>query len=153
MFEPPPQSNYQNIGQDIRNINNNINNLAIKFETINGNSSQNSILGTEEYDNGRYFGELRGGKKEGKGVYYYNNGDRYEGNWKGGVREGKGIYYYTNGESYEGDFKDDKFNGKGVFHYKDGVRDMGNYVDNEPNGVFARLYTDGKVEAIIPSKL
>ena len=28
---------------------------------------------------------------EGKGIYYYNNGDRYEGDFKNDKREGKGI--------------------------------------------------------------
>ena len=28
---------------------------------------------------------------EGKGIYYYNNGERYEGDWKNDKREGKGI--------------------------------------------------------------
>ena len=30
---------------------------------------------------------------EGKGIYYYSNGERYEGDFRKGKREGKGIYY------------------------------------------------------------
>ena len=45
--------------------------------------------------------------KEGKGIFYYNNG-RYEGELKNGKMEGKGIYYYNNGNRYEGDWKNDK---------------------------------------------
>ena len=141
-------ANLKNISQNIQNISDNMIILNDKFDQMNSVSGKKSVLGTEEYENGRYFGELKEGKKDGKGVYYYNNGDRYEGNWKEGVREGKGIYYYSNGESYEGDFKNDKFNGKGVFSYKDGIREMGDYKDNVPTGVFARLHPDGKVEAI-----
>ena len=75
-------ANLKNISKNIQNINNNMNALNAKFDKMNSGNSQNSVLGTEEYENGRYFGELKNGKKDGKGVYYYNNGDRYEGNWK-----------------------------------------------------------------------
>ena len=143
-------SNVKSIGNAILNINNNINLINSKLDKIPSSNGEplNSILGSEEYENGRYFGELKNGKKDGKGVYYYNNGDRYEGDWKLGVRDGKGVYYYSNGERYEGDFKEDKFTGRGVFHYKDGTREMGDYKENIPTGVFARLHPDGKVEAI-----
>ena len=46
--------------------------------------------------------------QEGKGIYYYNDGDRYEGDFKNGKREGKGIEYYNNGDRYEGDWKKGK---------------------------------------------
>ena len=29
---------------------------------------------------------------------YYNNGNRYEGDWKNDKKEGKGIYYFNNGD-------------------------------------------------------
>ena len=140
----------KHIGNAITNISNKVNSINSKLDRLPENSGAilNSILASEEYDNGRYFGELKNGKKDGKGVYYYNNGDRYEGDWKLGVRDGKGVYYYSNGERYEGDFKEDKFTGKGVFHYKDGTREMGDYNENVPYGTFARLHPDGKVEAI-----
>ena len=50
--------------------------------------------------------KIKNGYSEGKGIYYYNDGDRYEGEHKNGKAEGKGIYYYHNGERYEGDYKD-----------------------------------------------
>ena len=43
-------------------------------------------------------GDWRNGKSEGKGIYYYHNGDRYEGDYKNHLAEGKGIYYYNNGD-------------------------------------------------------
>ena len=143
-------NNVKSIGNAILNINNNINVINSKLDRIPTSNGEflNTILGSEEYENGRYFGELKNGKKDGKGVYYYSNGDRYEGDWKAGLRDGKGVYYYSNGERYEGDFKEDKFTGRGVFHYKDGTREMGDYKENVPTGVFARLHPDGKVEAI-----
>ena len=44
------------------------------------------------------------GKREGKGIRYYNNGDRYEGDFKNDKSEGKGIRYFNNGCRYEGYF-------------------------------------------------
>ena len=67
------------------------------------------------YDYGRYEGEVKNGKKEGKGIEYYNNGDRYEGDFKNDKYDGKGIYYFNHGEfkgdRYEGDWKNDKKEG------------------------------------------
>ena len=38
--------------------------------------------------------------KEGKGIYYWNDGDRYEGEWKNDKKDGLGIYYYKNKWKY-----------------------------------------------------
>ena len=38
---------------------------------------------------------------------------KYLGEFKDGKKNGKGIIKWANGEFYEGEFKDDKKNGKG----------------------------------------
>ena len=43
------------------------------------------------------------------------------------MSEGKGIYYFNNGNRYEGDFKNDEKNGKGVIYYSNGNRGMGDF--------------------------
>ena len=48
---------------------------------------------TEIYDNGKYIGNIQNGKRNGKGIYYWDNGDKYEGDWVNGNKEGKGILY------------------------------------------------------------
>ena len=45
---------------------------------------------------------------------YYNDGGRYEGDYKNGKREGKGIYYYNNGDREMGDYLQGKEIGKHV---------------------------------------
>lgn len=40
--------------------------------------------------------------------------DLYEGYWLNGKRHGKGIYRWNNGETYNGDWKNDRMNGYGV---------------------------------------
>ena len=32
-------------------------------------------------------------KKDGKGIFYWNDGDRYKGDFKDDKMEGKGLYY------------------------------------------------------------
>jgi len=57
------------------------------------NEINNTIINKEiKYDDGRYVGQIVNGKREGKGIYYWNDGDRYEGDWKNDKKEGKGIF-------------------------------------------------------------
>ena len=47
-------------------------------------------------------------KKENSNVIVnYPDGSKYEGDWENGKREGRGVLTFTNGEYYEGGFKDD----------------------------------------------
>ena len=41
--------------------------------------------------------EWKDNKVDGKGIYFYNNGEKYEGEWKDNKTNGIGIYYYNNG--------------------------------------------------------
>jgi hypothetical protein len=43
---------------------------------------------------------LRNGKLNGKGTYFYSNGDKYEGFWEDDLEHGKGTHYYANGNKY-----------------------------------------------------
>ena len=60
------------------------------------------------YDNGRFTGDIINKKREGKGSFFFKNGDVYNGDWKNDKIEGYGVYQYKNGEKYEGEFKDNK---------------------------------------------
>ena len=43
---------------------------------------------------------------EGKGIYYFNNGEKYDGEWKNNLKEGKGIMYDKNGKlKFDGEWK------------------------------------------------
>ena len=92
---------------NINLIQKDINNMINEFKELKNN---NNIITnkTEIYDNGKYIGEFKNGMRDGKGIYYWNNGDRYEGDFRNGKYEGKGIYYYNNGERYEGDYRNHK---------------------------------------------
>ena len=140
--------------------NNNINNI----NTINNNNNNNHHIKT--YDEGKYEGQLKDNKREGKGTMLYNNGDKYEGewkndviegrgkfywndgeiyegDWKNGVRDGKGIDIYIDKEKYEGDWKNDLREGRGIYYYLNGDRYEGDYKNHEKNGKGIYYYKNG----------
>ena len=102
-----------------------------------------------------YVGYWDNGRQYNKGkVYDINNNLIYEGEYKKGVRDGKGIYYYQNGERYEGKFRNGKREGKGIFFWKDGSRWEGYFKNDEMNGEgiyysgeesFTAIYKDGEL--------
>jgi hypothetical protein len=61
------------------------------------------------YDTGRYEGEMKDGKRNGQGIFYYKGGNRYEGNWEDDNRNGQGIHYFKNYILRGGDYEN-KFN-------------------------------------------
>lgn len=68
-----------------------------------------------------YFdGELVNGVKEGKGIYYYLNGNIYNGDWRNDQENGGGIMKYLNGHVYDGNWENGKACGKGMMKYADG---------------------------------
>ena len=56
--------------------------------------------------------------KNGKGIFYFNDGDRYEGDFRNDEREGLGIMYFNDGDRYEGDYREGKPEGKGIYYLK-----------------------------------
>ena len=133
---------------------NNLNNQVLYLENgkyigqiVNGLAEGRGIqYGTKEpFIGDRYEGEWKNNKKEGKGIYYWNNGDKYDGDWRNGKFEGKGIYYYNNGDRYEGDWRNDKFEGKGIYYFNNGNREMGDYLNNKKIGKHVTLTSNGEV--------
>ena len=52
----------------------------------------------------RYEGDLREGKMDGRGTFYYVNGDTYAGQFSDGQMHGIGELSFSNGDRYEGAF-------------------------------------------------
>ena len=107
------------INEDINKTNEKLKNL-LKENNIVLDNKLNVINKELKYNNGRYVGQVVNGKKEGKGVRYWNDGDRYEGDFKNWKKEGKGIFYFNNGDRRMGDYNNDKPFGKQVILSKDG---------------------------------
>ena len=84
--------------------------------------------------NGRYEGEFRDGKRNGRGVITFASGARYEGEFRDDKRNGRGVITFASGARYEGEFRDDKFNGRGVYTSANGDRYDGEHRDDKLNG-------------------
>ena len=100
--------------------------------------------GTMHYaDRRKYVGEWKDDKYHGYGVLTHKNRDQYEGYFVNDKYNGKGIFYCTNGNRYEGEFKDDKYNGQGTFYFASGNRYEGEWKDDKYNGQGTMFYKDG----------
>ena len=149
---------------------NKLNEIQNKYDELKAENENNNKIIIKELENGKYEGQMKNNKLEGKGKYYYNNGSIYEGEWKNDKKEGKGIFIFPNGDRYEGDFKDDNFDGKGVFlinvssmkpdkyegefkngqkngkgihYYKNGNKYEGEYKNNQKEGKGVFYFIDG----------
>jgi len=92
---------------------------------------------------GKYFGEYKHDLPNGFGIYTTPEGERYEGKFENGERQGVGIRTWPDGAWYEGPFVDDNMHGRGVFHYPNGNRYEGEFQDGEMHGLGTAYYTDG----------
>ena len=74
------------LNEDINKNNNKLKNL-ISNEVLNNQLNEINNMNKEiKYDEGKYIVKVVNDKKEGKGVFYGNNGDRYEGDYKNGKK-------------------------------------------------------------------
>ena len=74
-------------------------------------------------------------KYEGNGKGIWENGEYYIGQWKNGLRNGKGTYYYSNGNiKYDGDWINDKYEGNGKEIYENGEYYIGQFKNGLSHG-------------------
>ena len=97
----------------------------------------------KKYKNGKYKGDYLNGKREGKGIYKYNNGDIYEGEYKNDLKDGEGTYKFENGDIYKGQYKNGYFHGKGKYEYADGDIYEGDYKEDLRDGIGTYTYSNG----------
>ena len=87
-----------------------------------------------DYDNGRYEGYYKNGKRNGKGTYTWSDGEKYTGQWKDGDMHGKGVLITANKYKYEGDFAYDLPHGQGTMTTPDGTKYVGGFANGAMNG-------------------
>ena len=86
-----------------------------------------------------YEGNLKHGKYNGIGKYYWKDGGIYEGNFSKGVLSGQGKYTAANGDIFEGNFKNDNYDGQGKYTWQDGSNFEGLFKDGK---LIEGKYTD-----------
>lgn len=128
----------------VDNSNSNVRNPAcIEGDCGNGFGKMINVRTQERYE-----GEWRKGKREGRGVEYYADGEKkYVGNFLNGKYSGNGTYYYKNGDKYVGKYKNGMMNdARGYFIYNNNVRVVVKVENNKKTGRALRLYPDGRKE-------
>ena len=62
------------------------------------------------------------------------------------MKEGRGTFFYFNGDRYEGEYKNDKKEGYGMYFYNNGDREMGNYINGKGVGIHAILTINSEIK-------
>ena len=96
----------------------------------------------------KYEGEWRNGKRDGRGVEFYADGEKkYVGNYKNGKYEGNGSFFHKNGDKYVGKYKNGSMNDdKGYFIFNNNIRLVARVENNIKHGKAMRIYPDGRRE-------
>ncbi len=82
-----------------------------------------------------YRGEFHAGRKHGRGVKTWPNGDRYEGRFAEDRKEGVGVYTWgpggpAAGERYQGDYHADRRTGFGIYTWPSGDQYVGEWAED-----------------------
>ena len=119
-------------------------------------------LVNRHYSNGRYYGEMHNDKRDGFGIFYYNNGQRYEGRWIDDKKEDlEGELYDAKNELiYKGVFSNDERLGYTIdnleeeLEYWNGIKDSDDKqksinqvcdsISNSINNTIDQFITDGE---------
>ena len=96
-----------------------------------GGQAYAQVRETTHYDDGSYYSGMRDskGKRHGKGLMVFANGDRYDGDWNKGIIDGHGTYTYANGLVYDGSWKNGEIKGHGTFRFANGNVMEGDWTD------------------------
>lgn len=91
---------------------------------------------------GIYNGEFKNGRRDGRGILNYENGDIFVGQFIDNSLINGTYYYHDKAELYEGGFKDGLKEGQGILHYTDGSKREGSFFENKLKGFV--VYTDSE---------
>lgn len=110
----------------------------------------------------RYTGEFVAGRKHGKGLKVWANGDRYEGDFVNDRRQGLGVYRWGAasewaGQRYVGAYVSDQRQGTGTYEWPDGRKLSGQWQADLPSPLLAaqmqttiRMYAEQMVRIGVP---
>jgi hypothetical protein len=83
---------------------------------------------------GKYEGETLDGKRHGRGVMKFWNGNTYHGEFVQDQFDGIGDYIWADGRTYKGQFKADKIHGRGTARWPDGKIYNGEWIADQADG-------------------
>lgn len=104
------------------------------------------IVTVVDKNGSKYIGQMKNGKKHGKGTLYRPDGSKiYEGDWIDGKVNGKGTMFNSDGSIlYDGDWVDGKWHGKGTSYRPDGSKWYdGDWVNGKWQGKGTGYNSDG----------
>lgn len=95
--------------------------------------------------NTEYIGNFSNGKREGKGIFTFSNGNEYIGNFSNNKSNGIGRMRYNNGDEYLGNWVNGKKNGLGIYTWADGYMYMGEFKDSKMDGIGSCFTSKGEL--------
>lgn len=87
-----------------------------------------------------YVGDLKDGRKEGKGKQIFEDGSIYEGEWKNDKMDGSGSMVYANGAIYGGAWVDNKYEGIGTLYDENKNLYVGSFKNGLKEGIGKMTY-------------
>lgn len=93
-------------------------------------------------------GNYSGGKRNGKGIAYFEDGSEYEGNFVDNEKTGLGKYRFPKGAYYEGEFKKNTIYGRGKYFFKENEYWEGNFVNGKKEGEGIYHFQSGKTRVV-----
>ena len=115
-----------------------------KYEGEIKNGSPNGQGTFTLNDGGKYVGEFKDGKSHGQGTYTFKKGNKCVGGWKDGKRNGQGAITWSDGKKYVGEWKNGKYNGQGTLTLPNGEKYVGGYKNGERSGQGTFNFSDGE---------
>jgi hypothetical protein len=100
--------------------------------------------GDDEKKDGKYVGEVKNRKPNGKGLVKYKDGNELNGKWKNGFFNDNGTLIYPDGRKYVGRFENGIWNGQGILTYPDGRKYVGRFENGKPQGQGALTHRIGR---------
>ncbi|OMJ88168.1 hypothetical protein SteCoe_9988 [Stentor coeruleus] len=94
-------------------------------------------------DNSEYNGTFKNGKREGQGVFIWNNGARYTGSFINDKFHGEGLYVWSDKRIYDGMWSEGKLHGKGRFIWPDGRKYIGEFCNDYRHGLGKYFWPNG----------
>ena len=141
-------------GQFLKGV---FNGEGIFYDNINsyiyeGNYQENLLVGSvcvkSQNDGSEYYGELKDGQREGKGMFKFSKDDKfctmYEGEFKNNLFDGQGKLYFKNGAIYNGTFVKNKIEGYSRLNEKT-YEYEGNFDGGRKKGMGKMIYKNGDV--------